>query len=554
MSEQFDYIIVGAGSAGCVLANRLSEDPNANVLLLEAGGSDKHPFIQMPSAFALPMNRPRFNWFYESEPEPGLANRRLHCPRGKVLGGSSSINGMVWIRGNPHDFERWQQMGAQGWSYADVLPYFKRAESVHWDSSDSIYRGSSGPLTISRGKKSNPLYQTFLTAAEQAGYAISDDLNGFQQEAFGDFEMTVANGVRCSTARAYLDPIRSRHNLNIRSHAHATRLVIQDRRATGVCYRRGGKEEIAQVAREVIVCAGAIGSPHLLLCSGIGPAEALRQHGIAVSRALDGVGENLMDHLEIYFQQACTAPVSLNRWLNLVGKGLIGARWLLTRSGLGSTNHFEVGGFARSSAEQPWPDIQFHFLPAAVSYDGNTLAAAHGFQLHTGPMLSPSRGNVTLRSADPADKPRLRFNYMSEPEDWQVFRSAVRLARSLFAQPAFDSLRGDELLPGSDVVSDDAIDRFVAEHAESAYHPCGTCRMGSDELAVVDPQCRVRGVDALRVVDSSIFPHITNGNLNAPTIMVAEKAADLIRGRALPSEPAPYHQGIDSSDGDSAQP
>ena len=552
MSERFDYIIVGAGSAGCVLANRLSEDPDVRVLLLEAGGSDRHPFIQMPSAFSLPMNRSRFNWFYESEPEPGLANRRLHCPRGKVLGGSSSINGMVWIRGNPHDFERWREMGAQDWSYAEVLPYFKRAEKVRSNGIDPTYRGTSGPLTISRGAKSNPLYGTFLSAAEQAGYVISKDLNGFQQEAFGDFEMTVANGVRCSTARAYLDPARSRSNLSIRSKAQATRLIIEDGRAIGVCYRRGRREEAAHAQREVIVCAGAVGSPQLLLCSGIGPGSELQHHGIRVLQPLEGVGKNLMDHLEVYFQQACTAPVSLNRWLNPAGKGLIGARWLLTRSGLGGTNHFEVGGFARSSAEQSWPDIQFHFLPAAVSYDGNTLAAAHGFQLHTGPMLSPSRGTVTLRSADPAEKPILRFNYMSAPEDWQVFRSAVRLARTLLAQPAFDHLRGEELLPGSEVVSNEAIDRFVAEHAESAYHPCGTCRMGTDEMAVVDPHCRVRGVAALRVVDSSIFPHITNGNLNAPTIMVAEKAADLIRGRSLPPESVPYHRASEQSD--SAQP
>lgn len=540
MSESYDYIIVGAGSAGCVVANRLSEDAGVSVLLLEAGGSDKHPFIQMPSAFALPMNRERFNWFYESQPEAGLADRRLHCPRGKTLGGSSSINGMVYVRGNPHDFERWQQLGATGWSYADVLPYFKRSETTGFEPADGDYRGLNGPLSVNHGRLKNPLYQIFLDAAAQAGYAISEDLNGFQQEGFGKFEMTVADGVRCSTARAYLDPARHRANLTIRTAAQANSLLFDGASVCGVRYLHRSTAHEVYARREVILCAGSIGSPQLLMCSGIGPAEHLADHGIPLQQHLPGVGQNLMDHLEIYFQQACTQPVSLNRWLNLFGKGLIGARWLMLRNGLGSSNHFEAGGFARSRPGIPWPDIQFHFLPAAVSYDGTTTAAAHGYQLHTGPMLSPSRGSLRLRSADPAEKPLLNFNYMSHEEDWIVFRAAVRMARKLFAQPAFEPFRGPELLPGDQVNSDEEIDRFVAEHAESAYHPCGTCRMGSDTNAVVDPTCQVRGVSGLRVVDSSIFPHITNGNLNAPTIMVAEKAADMINGRRLPAEALPF--------------
>jgi choline dehydrogenase len=538
--QEFDYIIVGGGSAGCVLANRLSEDPACQVLLLEAGGSDRHPIVQMPSAFSLPMNSKRFNWFYESEPEPGLGGRRLHCPRGKVLGGSSSINGMVYIRGNPQDFNRWATLGAQGWSYADVLPYFKRAERTHSNAASPDYRGKDGPLSVTRGNKSNPLYEAFLHATEQAGYTRSQDLNGFQQEGFGDFEMTVDGGVRCSAARAYLDPARQRDNLTIHTAAHAQNLCFQGKRATGVSYRQKRQLSTAQARREVIVCAGAVASPQLLMLSGVGAGAELTRHGIPVRQELTGVGQNLMDHLEIYFQQACTQPVSLNRQLNLFGKGLIGARWLLTRTGLGSTNHFEVGGFARSRSGVRWPDIQFHFLPAAVSYDGTAVAAADGFQIHAGPMLSASRGEICLRNADPSSKPLLRFNYMSNPEDWQVFRSAVRLSRELFAQPALAEFRGEELLPGADVTNDEDIDEFVRRHAESAYHPCGTCRMGSGADAVVDHECRVHGLEALRVIDASIFPHITNGNLNAPTIMVAEKAADLIRGRHLPPEPKPF--------------
>jgi len=534
--SSYDYIVVGAGSAGCVLANRLSEGGRHDVLLLEAGGSDRHPFVRMPAALSLPMNSRRFNWFFESEPEPGLAGRRLHCPRGKVLGGSSSINGMVWVRGNPRDFDRWAQLGATGWSYADVLPYFKKAEGARWLDGPDPRRGHDGPLAISRGAKRNPLYGAFLEACAQAGYARRDDLNGAEQEGFGDFDMSVADGVRTSTARAYLAPARARPNLTVQSHCLVEKIHCKGQQARSVSYRQKGRRREAAARREVILTAGAIGSPQLLLLSGIGPQAELARHGIPVVQPLPGVGENLMDHLEVYFQQGCRERVSLNRWLNPFGKGLIGAQWLLTRQGLGATNHFEAGGFFKSDPSREQPDIQLHFLPAAVSYDGTSLAAADGFQAHVGPMLSPSRGTLRLRSPDPRDKPVLRFNYLSHEADRRVFRSAIRQVRDIFAQPALAPFRGPELSPGAHVASDTDLDRYVAEHAESAYHPCGTCRMGNDGLAVVDPAGRVRGVDRLRVADSSVFPHITNGNLNAPTIMLAEKLADAILDRS--PEPA----------------
>ena len=516
------------------------------MLLLEAGGSDFHPFIRMPSAFSLPMNSKRFNWFFESDAEAGLGGRRLHCPRGKVIGGSSSINGMVYVRGNPMDFERWQAMGADGWGYADVLPYFKKAERTLSAQADDAYRGRAGPLVVTRGRKDNALYEAFLGACEQAGYDLSADLNGYQQEAFGDFEMTVDNGVRCSTARAYLAPALARENLDLVCHAHVQRLTFKGLTASGVQFAHKGKSLQVHARREVLLAAGAIGSPQLLMLSGIGPDDELAKHEIACIRPLAGVGGNLMDHLEVYFQQACTRSVSLNRWLNPLGKGIIGARWLATRSGLGATNHFEVGGFVRSGAGIEYPDIQMHFLPAAVSYDGTSPARTGGFQVHVGPMLSASRGSVRLRSANPQDKPAIRFNYLSDSEDWRVFRSAIRLSRELFAQQAFDDYRGEELSPGINADSDSALDAYVREQAESAYHPCGTCRMGVGEDAVVDQFCRVHGIQGLRVIDASVFPHITNGNLNAPVIMLAEQVADGIKGVSLPPEQQPFYRDPES--------
>lgn len=543
--EEFDYVIVGAGSAGCVLANRLSADGAATVCVLEYGGSDRSVFIRMPSALAIPMNRARYNWYYHTEPEPHLDGRSLHTPRGKVIGGSSSINGMVYVRGNPLDFEGWREAGADGWGYADVLPYFRRAETRA--SGADAWRGGDGPLQTCYGSLKNPLHAAWLSAGREAGYPLSDDLNGFQQEGFGRLDMTVGAGVRCSAAVAYLHPARSRPNLQVRTAALATRILFDGRRAVGVQYRRGTEQGSVRARREVILCAGPINSPQLLKLSGVGPAAELAEFGIPLVHELPGVGENLQDHLEFYFQVACRLPVTLYSSMNPLAKALIGARWLLFKSGLGATNHFETGGFIRSRAGVRYPDIQYHFLPLAVAYDGSSGAAEHGFQAHVGPMRSRSRGWVRLRAADPAVKPRILFNYLSHPDDWTEMRACVRLTREIFAQPAFARFRGRELQPGEAVQSDAQIDAFVRRHVESAYHPCGSCRMGraDDPWAVVDPQTRVRGLDALRVVDSSIMPTITTGNLNAPTLMLAEKAADLILGRCLPPAETRYYTATD---------
>ena len=537
--SQFDYIIIGAGSAGCVLANRLSEDGQHQVLLLETGGSDKSIFIQMPTALSIPMNTRKYAWQFTSDPEPYLDNRQMHCPRGKVLGGSSSINGMVYVRGHAGDFDEWQALGAEDWGYAHCLPYFRKAET--WAFGGDAYRGDTGPLAVNNGNNmQNPLYRAFIDAGVQAGYPATADYNGMQQEGFGAMHMTVKNGRRWSTANAYLRPAMQRDNLTVVTHALVERILLDGQRAVGVRYSRKGQTQEVRCRAEVILSAGPIGSPHLLQLSGIGRPEVLQAAGIAVQHALPGVGENLQDHLEFYFQYRCQQPITLNGKLDWWNKLLIGTRWILKKDGLGATNHFESCGFIRSRAGVPWPDLQYHFLPAAMRYDGKEAFDGHGFQLHIGHNKPKSRGFVRVRSADPAEAPQIRFNYLQHEDDREGFRACVRLTREIIAQPAMDAYRGEEIQPGSGVQSDEEIDRFVRQAVESAYHPCGSCRMGEDELAVVDSQTRVRGLEGLRVVDSSIFPSIPNGNLNAPTIMLAERAADLIRGReTLPASDLP---------------
>ncbi|MEI4233599.1 choline dehydrogenase [Roseovarius sp. D22-M7] len=536
-----DYVIIGAGSAGCAMAYRLAEAGNS-VLVIEHGGSDAGPFIQMPGALSYPMNMRRYDWGYRTEPEPHLGGRRLACPRGKVIGGSSSINGMVYVRGHARDFDHWRDQGAEGWGFADVLPYFKRMECWHdgGHGGDPAWRGQDGPLHVGRGGMRNPLVRAFIAAGVEAGYPATDDYNGHQQEGFGPFEMTVHNGRRWSAANAYLRPAL-RHEMCDLVRGFVRRVVIEDGRATGVEIARGGGTEVVHARAEVIVAASTINSPKLLMLSGIGPAAHLAEHGIAVVADRPGVGANLQDHLELYIQMAASQPVSLYKYWNLPGKAWVGLRWLLGRGGPGASNQFESCGFIRSAAGVEYPDIQFHFLPIAVRYDGKASADGHGFQAHVGPMRSASRGAVTLRSNDPGDDPVIRFNYMSEDSDWVDFRRCIRLTREILGQPAFAPFTRHEIQPGADVQSDAALDDFIRAHVESAYHPCGTCRMGraDDAQAVVDAEGRVIGVEGLRVADSSIFPRITNGNLNAPSIMAGEKIADHVLGRRLPADNAP---------------
>jgi choline dehydrogenase len=540
-TEEFDYVIVGAGTAGCVLADRLTEDGKNSVLLLEYGGSDRSIFVQMPSALSIPMGMKKYNWYYYTEPEPGLGGRRMHTPRGKVLGGSSSINGLVYVRGNPQDFERWEAEGAAGWNYAAVLPYFRRSET-RAEGGDA-YRGDSGKVQTCYGTLSNPLHAAWLKAGQQARYPATADINGYQQEGFGRFDMTIGGGRRSSSANAYLRPAIRRSNLAVRTRALATRILFEGQRAVGIRYERAGAPYEVRARREVLLCGGPINSPQLLKLSGIGPGAELQQHGIAVVRDRPGVGENLQDHLEFYFQVACTQPITLYSSMGLFARAMIGARWLLFKDGLGATNHFETGGFIRSRAGVPYPDVQYHFLPLAVTYDGSSLAKEHGFQAHVGPMRSKSRGHVRLASADPHDHPKILFNYLTHPDDMTEMRACVRLTREIFAQAAFDPYRGREIQPGADVRSDEQIDAFVRAKVETAYHPSCSCRMGrsDDPMAVVDRDARVIGVEGLRVVDSSIMPSITTGNLNAPTFMLAEKLADHIRGKPLLPAAADYY-------------
>ncbi len=524
-----DFIVVGAGSAGCVMARRLSE--HGNVTLIEAGPSD-HSWdyrLHMPAALSQVLSSKWYNWHYESEPEPCLDNRKLYCPRGKVMGGSSSVNGMIFVRGNRGDFDRWSsEYGLSGWDYESCLPYFRKSETalgLPEASLDPNFRGSDGPLKVSRGELETPLFQAWLDAAGEAGYSATADFNGQTQEGAGRFDRTIFKGERQNIAKAYLRSPQPLGSLKVIRRATVTRVVTENGRATGVEYLQGGKQHKC-TAGQVILCGGAVNTPHLLMLSGIGDASGLKSHGIPVISHSPGVGQNLMDHLEIYVQYACNRPVSLypkTRWFNMPAVGL---QWLLARKGAGATNHFEAGAFLRSSASVPYPDLQFHFLPIAMDYDGKDQYEGHGFQVHVGPMKPTSRGEVTLCSSNPLEAPRIQFNYNATEADRSVMRSGIRMADDIVSQSAFDDYRGTRLRPTVDIDSDDHLDRFVREFGESAYHPSGTCRMGVDDGAVVDAAGLVRGVSGLRVVDASIMPEITNGNLNAPVVMMAEKISD----------------------------
>lgn len=536
---EFDYVIVGGGSAGCVLAARLSEDPNVRVLLVEAGGSGWGWRISMPAALAYPMQNPAWNWNYRTEPQRHMDNRSIHWPRGRIVGGSSSINGMVYVRGHALDYERWVDQGARGWGWADVLPYFKKAEN--FAEGGDTYRGDDGPLHSRRADAANPLCKAWLAAGGEAGYAESQDLNGFRQEGVGRLDMTVHGGRRWSADRAYLAPARKRPNLKVLKKSLVLNIAFEGIRAIGIRVARGRTVSFVRASREVIVCGGAINSPQLLQLSGVGPARLLSQLRIPVIADRADVGSNLQDHLCVYIQHKCLTNDSLAEALKPLRKAGIGLRWLTTRSGLGASNHFEVGGFIRTNAGVQHPDLQYHFMPIAIGYEDRSETLAPSYQVDADIMRPESRGNVLIRSSDPTAHPTIDPNYLEAEADRIFFRDAVCLTREIFAQPAFREFRGAEILPGADLKSDAQIDGYVRTTAESAYHPSCTCRMGTDNDAVVDPACKVVGVEGLRVVDASVMPSVVSGNLNAPTIMIAEKAADIIKGKASESpQNAPY--------------
>jgi choline dehydrogenase len=533
-APSYDYIIIGAGSAGSVLAYRLGVKPEHRILVLEAGGPDRFYDwkIQMPAAFAYPLMQDKVNWAYHSEPDPFMDGRSMYCPRGRVVGGSSSINGMVYIRGHARDYDHWAQLGLKGWSYAEILPYFRRAESRDLGADD--YHGADGPLHVSRGHSPQPLFKAWVEAGRQAGYPMTSDLNGYQQEGLGPMDMTTWRGRRWSAAKAYLRPAIGRGNVELVTRALTHRLIVEGQKAVGVEYSAGGRVHRVKAAREVIVSGGSINSPQILMLSGVGPADELRRLDIPVVQDLPGVGQNLQDHLETYVQHTCLQPITLYPVLkNPLRQLLVGMQWTFLGTGPGATNHFEAGGFIRSRAGVEHPDLQYHFLPIAASYDGSETAPGHGFQAHVGPMRPTSRGWVKLKSKDPRQHPAILFNYMQTEGDRQEMRAGVRLTREIFAQKAFDPYRGEELSPGPDVRTDAEIDAHIRRKAESAYHPSCSCKMGlpSDPMAVVDAEGRVHGMEGLRVVDASIMPSVVSGNLNAPVIMMAERLSDAILGK-----------------------
>ena len=530
--KSYDYIVVGAGSAGAIVASRLSEDSTCTVLLLEYGGSDHSIFLRMPTALGIPMNTKKYNWGFESITEPHVNNRRMNCPRGKVVGGSSSINGMVYVRGNPLDYDEWESSGATGWNYQNCLPYFKKLENHQCLSSE--YTGNDGPVAVSGGNNMrNPLYRAFINAGVEAGYTETEDYNGFRQEGFGQKFMNVDKGIRASTGHAYLKKAKKRPNLTVVKHALVTKVLFDDKTATGVkCDIRGDIKKFT-ANKEVILCAGSIGTPQLLQVSGVGPRDVLEAASIELIHESPGVGQNLQDHLEFNFQYRCKEPITLNSELGLFKKALIGARWLLFKTGLGSSNHFESCAFIRSKAGIKWPDIQYHFLPGAITYDGTVAFKGHGFQVHVGHNKPTSRGHVRVTSKDIKKHPDILFNYLETEEDKQGFRDCVRLTREIMSQVAMSRYRGEVIQPTDDVQDDDQIDAFVRDAVDSAYHPSCSCKMGIDPMSVVDPDLKVHGLSRLRIVDSSVFPTIPNGNLNAPTMMLAERGADLIKGSTI---------------------